>query len=588
MPIKKLIKPDNKKENDSSGKRKKSVLSREKQIEEIRKCGSDASYFIKNYVKISHPMKGLVPFETFKYQDECLEAFQEHRFVIVNKSRQLGLSTISAAYSLWMAIFQREKNILVIATKLDVAKLFIQKVRTMYNALPSWLVIPKVSGESVKYLNFSNGSRIQADSTSANSARGQAISCIIADEAAHIDGIEELYLSLRPTISTGGSIILISSPSGVGTLFHKIWLGATENKDENNVGIENGYYAIELPWTVHPDRDQAWFEKEKKDIIQAMGEAGVAQELLCLFTSSGDTFIKGEALDYIFKNIKQPIIKNYINNDEIWIWKHPELEHGYILSADVSRGDGDDFSAFHIIDITTDEIAADFKGKMRPDKFAHLMVEWAEKYNNALLCPELNNVGVVAAIELKKIGYQNIYYKKQHQNIISGLPVLQSLDDSELPGFTLDANSRIEILMKLANKLQNRQLKVYSERLYKELQTFIWKNNKPQARKHYHDDMVIALAIGNSLFDANGKNSSYSANDAMLMAAAFSRDLKQLNTLTGQTKTNQNKTSDGFWDVGSRPTSGIDDMKKLGRQSNKIHNYNEPQWGPFGWVFRDD
>lgn len=152
------------------------------QQQEIIKCGTDAKYFIKNYVKIPHPTKGLLPFKTFPYQDECVESFQQHRFIIVNKSRQLGLSTVSAAYSLWMAIFQREKNILVIATRFDTAKLFLKKVRTMYDHLPKWLVMPQVTAESVKYLEFSNGSKIKAESTSESAGRGEAISVLVVDE----------------------------------------------------------------------------------------------------------------------------------------------------------------------------------------------------------------------------------------------------------------------------------------------------------------------------------------------------------------------------------------------------------------------
>src|SRR5574340_1217126 len=138
------------------------VPTRSAQLQEIMRCGTDAAYFISKYVKISHPTKGPLPFKTFPYQDRCLHAFQNNRFVITNKSRQLGLSTLSAAFSLWMALFQREKNILIIATKLEIAKNFIKKVNGMYDSLPTWLVMPQIKARSVKYLEFSNGSKIQA------------------------------------------------------------------------------------------------------------------------------------------------------------------------------------------------------------------------------------------------------------------------------------------------------------------------------------------------------------------------------------------------------------------------------------------
>ncbi len=158
------------------------VPNKTEQIKEIIKCGSDASYFISKYVKISHPTKGTLPFKTFPYQDNCLNAFQKHRFVITNKSRQLGLSTLSAAYSLWMAVFQKDKNILVIATRLEVAKNFIKKVNSMYSNLPKWLVMPQVKAQSVRYLEFSNGSKIQAVPTGTDAGRGESLSLLIVDE----------------------------------------------------------------------------------------------------------------------------------------------------------------------------------------------------------------------------------------------------------------------------------------------------------------------------------------------------------------------------------------------------------------------
>jgi len=168
---------------------KQKIKRTQEQAQEIIKCGKDPAYFIKKYVKISHPVNGLVPFETFPYQDDCLEMFQKHRLVITNKSRQLGLSTISAAYSLWLALFHREKNVVVIATKLATAQEFMTKVKTMLDSLPPWLVMPDLVGESVKYLHFSNGSRIKAIPTSKDAGRGSAVSVFIIDECIASDSI---------------------------------------------------------------------------------------------------------------------------------------------------------------------------------------------------------------------------------------------------------------------------------------------------------------------------------------------------------------------------------------------------------------
>lgn len=162
-------------------------------VNEIIKCGADPIYFIKNYVHIAHPTRGSIKFDTYPFQDQCVKDFQDNRFNIVLKSRQLGLSTIAAAYCLWMAVFQQNKQILVIATKLDVAKLFLSKIATMWDSLPDWLVLTKVHGRSVKYIEFTNGSRITAIPTSAETGRGQSVSLLLVDEC--VSG--ETHITIR-------------------------------------------------------------------------------------------------------------------------------------------------------------------------------------------------------------------------------------------------------------------------------------------------------------------------------------------------------------------------------------------------------
>lgn len=552
--------------------------------EEIMKCGTDVSYFLSRYVKIFHPTKGLVKFETYPFQNDCLQAFDDHRFVIVNKSRQLGLSTSVAGYSLWMAIFQQGKEILVVATKLDVAKNFIKKVRDMYDHLPSWLVMPTVTEDSKHYLGFSNGSKIKASSTSGDAGRSEALSLLVVDEAAHIEGIEEMWLGIFPTLATGGQAIFFSSPSGVGTLFHKMWIDANDGK--------NDFYPIELPWTVHPERDEKWFREQRKGIIAAKGERGVAQELLCSFAASGDTFLKGDALDALHKAIKKPIDYIVHGRYETWVWKRPEGSHKYILCADVARGDGDDFSAFHVINTSTDEIVADYKGKPPPDRFAEIMIEIATSYNNALICQELNNVGVAAAIKLKDSGYKNLYYQKFMKNIYMSY-VTQDIGD-ELPGFTTTANSREQILSRLENTLRNKKIKVYSKRLYEELQTFIWKGNKPQAQKGYNDDMVISLAIGCNLYESSGVAYGDGANE-WAMLQGISRDVKNFDRSNPAGPTQDpGQTSDGFFSTPQDPNQGADARSQIEKArvkslwgQKKTHDYNDPYWRTFDWMFDD-
>ena len=151
-------------------------LSRNGQINEIIKCGKDPVYFMNRYLKIQHPVRGLIPFKTFPFQDDCVKEFNDNRFNIILKSRQLGLSTLAAAYAVWQAIFYKEKNILIIATKLAVAQNFIRKVKTYIKSMPKWLLVPEIVANNKQQVEFSNGSQIKAVPTSQAAGRSEALS----------------------------------------------------------------------------------------------------------------------------------------------------------------------------------------------------------------------------------------------------------------------------------------------------------------------------------------------------------------------------------------------------------------------------
>lgn len=582
------------KKNKNSGLSVSSGLTKAQQTNEIVKCGTDVKYFINSYVKISHPKRGLVKFKTFPYQDDCLESFQKERRIIVNKSRQLGLSTAAAAYSLWLAIFRRERTILVVATKLDVAKNFIRKVKTMFSALPEWLVLPTLVEDNKVSISFSNGSVVKAVACSPDAGRSEALSLLVVDECAHIEGIEEMWLGLGPTLSAGGSVIMISSPSGVGTLFHKIWVGAQKG--------ENGFHPIELPWTVHPERDQKWFDSESKAIIQAKGERGVSQELLCSFMSSGDTFLHGDIMDRLFNSIEPPKFKETIDRHEVWGWKLPKEGHKYIISADVARGDGEDYSSFNIIDIDKEEVVADYQGKLPPDKFAEVLVNYGRRYNGALICQELNNVGIACAIKLKESGYTNLWYEKFQKNIYMSY-YNQTIGQEDYPGFTTNPSTRGQILAKLEFKIRNGQIKLRSKRLFEEFQTFIWKGDKPQAQKGHNDDLVMSLAIGLQLFEASNRTSDSAKDAQWALIRGMSREEKSLNPVSGETASStvnpSGRTSDGFFSNNSgrqqhdvlqktKVQQEIERTKLNSFAPTKVHNYNHPVWDSVKWILDDD
>lgn len=561
------------------------VPNKADQIKEILKCGKDPAYFIKNYVKISHPVKGPIPFKLFPYQETCLKAMQDNRFCIANKSRQLGLSTLAAAFSLWMGIFQREKHILCIATKLDTAKTFLKKVNGMYDSLPGWLVMPEIKARSVKYIEFSNGSKIQAIPTGASAGRGESVSYLIIDEAAHIEDIDDLWIGLLPVLNTGGSAMLISSPSGVGTLFHKIWVGAKDGIDGKGNpypgDATNDFYRVELPWWVHPEHDQEWFENEAAQIRPAKGEAGVKMELCAEFISSGEAFISQEIIDFLEANQQEPI-GTYGPRGEVWIWKYAQPGHKYIMSADISRGNSSDFSVFHVFDIKADEVVCEFQGKISPEDMADLMADIGSKYNTALICPELNSFGLLTAKRLKDIKYPNLFYEKLSRNIYQ-VPTEQDIRD-ELPGVTTGPKNRDEMLAKLESTLRKKSLKIYSKRFTNEIKTFVWRGMKAQAMKGYHDDLVMCLAIGLNLFEVSGTNVWGGEEVATAMMFGMSKSVNTLNPGNKWANT-QSYAPPIMTSSGLKTNTHIQDLQAKKEASQQgPQDVRNPYWAQWGWV----
>jgi hypothetical protein len=414
-------------------------LSKKEVLKEILKCGKDSTYFLNNYARISHPQEGLIAFRTYDFQSELLENFNDHRFNIILKARQLGISTITAGYITWLMLFHRDKNILVVATKFGTASNLVKKVKSIIKRVPDWLKIAEITTDNRTSFELSNGSQIKASSTSGDAGRSEALSLLVIDEAAHVEGLEELWAGLYPTLSTGGRCIALSTPNGVGNWFHKIY---TEAELE-----ENEFFHTSLPWDVHPDRDQNWFERETKN----MSRREIAQELECNFNTSGETVIHPDDIAWVGQTAKDPEYRTGFDRN-FWIWQKYDPSGQYLLAADVARGDGEDHSTFHIMRTDTMELVAEYQGKPTLDQYSNILYQAGHEYGNCLLVVENIGVGISVLEKLVDLEYPNIYYsiKSTHE---------------------------------------------YSQRTLKEITTFIWYNGKPQAMRGYNDDLVMALAI---------------------------------------------------------------------------------------------
>ena len=442
-------------------------LTKNEIVKELVKCGKDPQYFIDNYCKISHPMHGQIPFKTYDYQKDILKDFNDYRFNVILKARQLGISTISAAYVAWFMLFHREKNVLVIATKLSTATNLIKKVKMIFKNIPSWMLIAKITVDNRQSFELSNGSMVKAASTSGDAGRSEALSLLIVDEAAFVEGFDELWTGLYPTLSTGGRCIALSTPNGVGNWFHKTY---TEAETESN-----DFHPIKLMWDVHPDRDQEWFDKETTN----MSKREIAQELQCSFNASGETVINPDDLERMFHNIKDPIYRTGYDRN-YWIWEKHEEGVPYILVADVARGDGSDFSCFHVVRVDTMTIVAEYQGKPDLDMYSNILFSAGTEYGTCLLVVENNGIGIAVLEKLKDMGYKKIYYsiKATHEYVEA---YLAEHDSRAVLGFTTSPKTRPLIVAKLEEYVRNKLINIHSNRVFHELKTFIWHNGKPQA-----------------------------------------------------------------------------------------------------------
>lgn len=483
---------------------------------EIIKCGRDPSYFFNTYCKVKHPIRGLVPFKTYPFQDDCIEQFRKYDHNVVLKGRQLGLSTLTAAYATWQLLFRPNTSTLVIATRLHVAKNFIKKCKIILQHIPSWMILADVETNQQE-IKTSRNSEIIAVPTGEDAGRSEALSLLIVDEAAHIRDFDEHWDGLWPTLSTGGKSIILSTPYGTGNKFFDLCQEAEQSPADQG----GDFNLIVLPWNVHPERDQEWFDKQTR----AMPRKKVAQEHLCAFNASGDTFLDADILEKMNDAIRPPRERLGFDRN-IWVWERPKAEHKYIVSVDTARGDGKDFSAFVVIDQTAGEMVAEYKGKAPPDRLAEMVNEIGLKYNNALVCPENNNVGYATIQKLCDLKYPRLYNSKHKQLDLWGAWKFKAdtLKPSGDFGIFTSGQRRIAILTKMEEVLRNQAIKTYSSRLYKELMTFVWVNNhKVAADKNKNDDLVLSLAIGLWLYDTS-EYSMFDENRNKCLIDAMTRD----------------------------------------------------------------
>ena len=464
--------------------------SPERQTQEIIKCVNSFSYFCHKYVKIIHPMHGLIPFILYKYQRRVISDYHSNRFNILSKFRQGGLTTVSVAWALWKCMFQLDQQILVLS-KTDREAIAAGEVASKaIEYLPNWMV-PTFHKNSAHEKQFSDtGSAMWFYTPEAS--RGKSITVLIIDEAAFIKDMDKYWKAIYPTISTGGACCVVSTVNGLGNWYEE-WYHAAE-KDENEFNV------IDIDYWEHPDyNDPKWV----KDNRANLGDKGWKQEVLRDFLGSGETYISSKILDELDQSTRdnQPeriLFRKWANlggekrikwePGALWIWKEPRDGHEYLMAIDTAEGVGTegDSSCFQILNMATLEQVAEFYSNEIPQHiFAQISHQMGCYYNTALIVVEANKGGAVLSKLVNDLAYENIYY-----DITKG--------KKQTPGVKVSQTNRPWILEALKHRLINGSIKVNSRRLVTELNTFRYNPNskKAEARKGKHDDAIMAISIG--------------------------------------------------------------------------------------------
>ena len=453
-----------------------------KQIDEWIKCKNDPVYFAMNYIKIISLDEGLVPFEMYDFQKKILEDFHTNRFNIAKLPRQTGKSTTVVAYLLFYAIFYDSVNIGILANKASTARELLSRLQLAYENLPKWMqhgVLVWNKGN----VELENGSKILAASTSASAVRGMSFNILFLDEFAFVPNhvAEQFFASVYPTITSGKStkVIIISTPNGMNH-FYKMWEDARRGK--------NDYVTNEVHWSQVPGRDAKW----KEETIKNTSPRQFAQEFECDFLGSADTLINPSKLQTI------PFADPIASNAGLDIYERAQEDHEYIITVDVARGIGGDYSAFIVFDITTMpyRIVAKYRNnEIKPVLFPSVIFQVCKEYNNPYVLVEVNDIGDSIAATLNyDLEYPNVLMCAMRGR--AGQIVGQGFSGNKTQlGVKMSVTVKKIGCANLKAIIEEDKLIFNDFQIFQELTTFVQKKQAWEADEGYHDDLVMCMVL---------------------------------------------------------------------------------------------
>lgn len=570
-------------------------LTKKQKIIILRKCKKSFTYFCENFCKVKHPSAGIIPFKLFKYQKKSINIFKSNDRVIYRKCRQSGISTLTGAYALWIAMFHSTQKVLIVSKRDEDAIGYLNKnIKFVYEYLPTWMHEafgdPRDAGSRkfkplVAYnehtIGFFNGSEIKSLTSSKDTLRSNSASLVIIDEAAFIPEMEAMWAAGQPTLIHGGSVIVISTCNGKGNWYHHTW--------EDAIAGANEFIPIEIPWW-HMDWVLEYADKlsgkikriapcdglekctEKDDIIK-FGEYKspwlirqynelqqrnepwkFRQEILMEFIGVGNTVLSQDAIyrlesqiDNTYKVRSKPVLYNNphanIENllldfqGQLYIWALPVLKtpdivknnriikpgdpgHKYVLGADTSSGEANDYSSIVIIDITAREQVAELKIKCETHEFSKMIDFLGRLYNNALVVPESTGIGKPICQDLRSIYFYPNLFRRRLPN---------GKRDKKI-GFPTSGSNKSEIVKALTDNMGVEDGIIFkSPRILKEANTFVHLGSGKvgnQPGTDNNDDLMIssglaclgiidAMQVSEDLIPVSSKNIDLQLDDKL-------------------------------------------------------------------------
>jgi hypothetical protein len=583
-------------------------VTKEQLIIEVTKCMRNTPYALRTYLQTyDNTVSKYVPLDLFPDQISLIEDYDTYNENIALKYRQAGVSTVTAAWASKKLVFakkQKPEKVLIIANKLDTSVEMANKIRSFTEQWPAWVGVGfSQEKNSQRHFKLTNDCEVKAVATSKDALRGYTPTILIFDEAAFIEADGDFWSACMASLSTGGKVIVVSTPNGYDPIYYEIYDQALRTMNDFKISEMFWYrdprytkdlYMVKTNDLVHfllnreeypkdvvvdlsidnpYERDHSitteymskgykpcssWFEGMVKKL--KFDRRKVAQELECNFLGSGDNVFDSDLMQNIAKNqLREPIAK--MMGGALWIFKEPVNGHKYVMGVDVSRGDSEDFSCIQIIDFDEREQVLEYVGKVPPDVTAEIAYKWGTMYNAYCVVDLTGGMGVSTARKLQEMNYQGGFYVDNIDT--TNKWKYDPKMNEKIPGINFN-NKRVQIIAALEEAVRH-DFKVYSQRLYNEMNTFIYINGRPDHQKNHHDDCIMGISMAIYVAEKSFQSLTKVVNHTKAMLNSWS------------TVTNENKNTSEFFN----PM-----IPQMGNNSRPFNNEPTKQdYMKYKWLF---